>query len=115
MDTQELNTLIGQKMIEFILDDKMPEDIKLRRLEFLLDKGADVNTKDKDGKTALMWASEYGHKEVAELLVKAEEESKAKPKEELKEDAKSLSNDKDKKNNTKGGFFRRIFGGNDGM
>ena len=31
------------KMIEFILDDKMPEDIKLSRLTFLLDKGPDVN------------------------------------------------------------------------
>ena len=252
MDTQELNTLIGQKMIEFILDDKMPEDIKLSRLEFFLDKGpdvntqmygksllshakeklknkkfedllviqgakewviskkealelgrqfwdndgklknaeeikelvikgadvnakkhgwtalmracykgykdiaelliengadvnekdnrdgktalmwvslvghkeiaelliengADVNTKDKDGQTALMWASQKCHKEVVELLAKAEEESKAKLKEELKEDSKSLIGSKDKKSNTNGGFFRRIFDGNDGM
>jgi len=34
----------------------------------LLEKGADVNVKDKDGKTALIYASENGHKEVAALL-----------------------------------------------
>ena len=28
-----------------------------------------MNAKDKDGKTALIWASENGHTEIAQLLV----------------------------------------------
>ncbi|MBR5598551.1 MAG: ankyrin repeat domain-containing protein [Alphaproteobacteria bacterium] len=83
--------------------------------ERLIAKGTDVNVKDKDGKTALMWASENGHKDIAELLEKAEEESKSKLKEDMKEDSKSLRGSKDEKNNTKGGFWNRMFGGNDGM
>jgi len=31
-------------------------------VELLIEKGADVNVKDKDGRTALMIASEKGHK-----------------------------------------------------
>jgi len=35
----------------------------------LLDKGVDVNYTDKDGSTALMWASVMGHVEVVKLLL----------------------------------------------
>jgi hypothetical protein len=35
----------------------------------LLEKGADVNAVNKDGETALMWASDKGHTEVAKLLI----------------------------------------------
>ncbi|MBR5599055.1 MAG: hypothetical protein IKW39_03345, partial [Alphaproteobacteria bacterium] len=69
MDTQELNTLIGQKMIEFILDDKMPEDIKLSRLEFFLDKGPDVNAQ-MYGKSLLTHTKEkLKNKKFEDLLV----------------------------------------------
>ncbi|MBR5598620.1 MAG: hypothetical protein IKW39_01120, partial [Alphaproteobacteria bacterium] len=69
MDTQELNTLIGQTMIKFILDDKMPEDIKLRRLEFYLDKDADVNAQ-MYGKSLLTHAKEkLKNKKFEERLV----------------------------------------------
>ena len=39
------------------------------RLSSLLNDGADPNTKDCDGTTALMWASEKGHPEYMELLI----------------------------------------------
>ena len=35
----------------------------------LLDKGADVNAKSKDGVTALMWASQDGHTEIVKALL----------------------------------------------
>jgi ankyrin repeat protein len=40
-------------------------------VKVLIDAGADVNAKNKDGKTALMWAARYGHTEVAEILKQA--------------------------------------------
>jgi hypothetical protein len=36
----------------------------------LLDQGADINCKDKDGQTPLMWASQNGHFKITELLIK---------------------------------------------
>ena len=148
MDTQELNDLLGEKIIEAIKDENMPMDRKLSRVEylykrganlevkdsdgrtalmsaseynhkevteFLIENGADVNVKDKDGWTTLMWASCKGHKEVVELLEKAREESKAKLKEELKDDSKSLNSNKDEKKNNKSVILGKMFGGNDGM
>jgi len=44
------------------------EDGDLEKVKQLLENGADVNAKDKDGLTALMYASYNGHKEVVELL-----------------------------------------------
>jgi len=41
-------------------------------VEMLLEKGADVNEADIDGMTALMMASENGHKDVVEILLKEE-------------------------------------------
>ena len=37
--------------------------------ELLLSKGADVNIKDIQGKTALIFAATYGNKEIVELLL----------------------------------------------
>ena len=38
-------------------------------VEFLLNKGADVNAQDREGRTPLHYASERGHKDVAKLLI----------------------------------------------
>jgi uncharacterized protein len=38
-------------------------------VEHMVAKGADVNVKDKDGITALMWASTLGHTETAKFLI----------------------------------------------
>ena len=39
------------------------------KVEKLIEKGADVNTQDQYGRTALICASEKGHTEVVKLLV----------------------------------------------
>jgi ankyrin repeat protein len=33
-----------------------------------LEKGADINTKDRNGWTALMWATSMGHMQIVKLL-----------------------------------------------
>ena len=38
--------------------------------EFLIQRGADVNTTDKAGRTALLMACHWGDKNVAECLIK---------------------------------------------
>jgi len=40
-------------------------------VQVLLEAGADIHAKDKDGKTALMIAEERGHSEIVELLKQA--------------------------------------------
>ena len=40
-------------------------------VQALLAQGADVNAKNNDGKTALIWAKEQGHKEIDRMLKKA--------------------------------------------
>jgi ankyrin repeat protein len=37
-------------------------------IKILLDAGAEVNAKDKGGYTALVWATENGHADIAGLL-----------------------------------------------
>ena len=37
-------------------------------VKILVEAGADVNAKRKDGKTALRWATEEGHRGVAKIL-----------------------------------------------
>jgi serine/threonine-protein phosphatase 6 regulatory ankyrin repeat subunit B len=44
----------------------------------LLAAGADVNAKDKDGVTALMWASQGGHITVVQALLAAKADVNAK-------------------------------------
>ncbi len=36
--------------------------------KFLVDKGTDVNAKDNDGNTPVMWATQTGHQDVVEFL-----------------------------------------------
>jgi ankyrin repeat protein len=38
-------------------------------VQLLLEKGADIATKDSDGKTALDWADAGGHEAVVQLLL----------------------------------------------
>jgi ankyrin repeat domain-containing protein 50 len=40
-------------------------------VELLLDMGADVHSKDKDGRTPLLWAAENGHEAIVKLLLSA--------------------------------------------
>ena len=42
---------------------------ELEEVKRLLNAGAEVNTKDNDGRTALMAASRYGHTEIAKVLI----------------------------------------------
>lgn len=44
------------------------KDGNLLVLKSALEKGADINAKDKNGWTALMWALKNGHKDIAEFL-----------------------------------------------
>lgn len=43
----------------------------LEELKKLISDGADVNAKNDDGKTALIYAAMYGHMDCVELLKKA--------------------------------------------
>ena len=72
----------GQKIIEAIKSFKN-ESSEAHRLCMLkcireLVNEANVNAKDKDGMTALMCASRYGHKEVVEILIQASVDINAK-------------------------------------
>ncbi|RMG00343.1 MAG: ankyrin repeat domain-containing protein, partial [Acidobacteria bacterium] len=42
-------------------------------VEYLLENGRDVNAKDSDGWTALMYAEEEGHDEIVEILLQAQD------------------------------------------
>src|ERR1039457_3059798 len=52
-------------------------------VQLLLDRGADVNARDRDGKTALHGASRFGHREVVELLLEKGIDVNAKSQEQL--------------------------------
>ena len=43
-------------------------------VEYLVNQKADINAKDKDGKTPIQLANEYKHTNIADFLKKAEEE-----------------------------------------
>ena len=44
---------------------------RIGAVKALLSRGADVNWKEQNGQTALMWAAAEGHAEVVELLIEA--------------------------------------------
>jgi|WetSurSiteA1Bulk_404760.scaffolds.fasta_scaffold258513_1 ankyrin repeat protein len=56
---------VNEDLLEAIKHGDVPE------AQRLLSQGADANAKTKDGKTALMIPTQFGHQEVRELLVKA--------------------------------------------
>ena len=62
---------LESQLFEIIENKDMSEKIKLAKLDMLVKLGVDVNAKEKSWweKTALMKASEKGHKEVVEFLV----------------------------------------------
>ncbi|MEM4366518.1 MAG: ankyrin repeat domain-containing protein [Candidatus Anstonellales archaeon] len=60
---------LGKKLINECKKEK--EKISLERVVKLVLEGADVNVKDNDGETALMYAAENRHEEVVEMLLKA--------------------------------------------
>ena len=40
-------------------------------VEYLHQEGADINIRDNDGRTALMWAAEMGHEDIVKYLHQA--------------------------------------------
>ena len=60
---------LESQLFEIIKNKELSEDIKLAKVDMLIKLGVDVNTNDMDEKTALMFASCYGHKDIVELLV----------------------------------------------
>ena len=47
---------------------KAVDSLRLEIIKLLLEKEADVNARDKNGRTVLKLAEERGHKEIVELL-----------------------------------------------
>lgn len=53
-----------------LIDEVMGADVDIVKVDRLTRDGANVNLKDGDGKTVLMWASSYGYKEIVEVLIR---------------------------------------------
>lgn len=65
----------GNKAEETSLKEEIPLINAVRagnakQVKKLIKSGADVNAKDDEGKTALMWASMYGHNDMIKFLIK---------------------------------------------
>ena len=43
--------------------------VYFKLIKLLLEKGANINIKDKNGYTPLMWSCKYNHTEIIELLL----------------------------------------------
>ena len=56
----------SEKLMEACIEGNLEE------AERLLEQGADVNVKDNDGETALIWAAYRGYTDIAELLIDKE-------------------------------------------
>jgi ankyrin repeat protein len=54
------------------------DDIDMPRIQILIERGADVNAKDSDGRTPLHWASYFNAIETAKLLIENGADVKAK-------------------------------------
>lgn len=64
VDKDEAESL-GRELIESVMEN----DANIDDIRELISRGADVNMKDQQGWTALMWASGKGDKEVVEVLI----------------------------------------------
>ena len=62
-DVKENDAASGKPLLRAI------KQVDVATVKALLAKGTDVNVKDKDGKTALMSASNKGHTEIVEMLL----------------------------------------------
>ena len=40
-------------------------------IKMLVNAGADVNARDREGESALIWAAQFGHTDIMEILLKA--------------------------------------------
>ena len=49
-----------------------------KMVKYLIESGADINAKDKNGWTALMFAARNGYDKIAQLLIKSGADIKAK-------------------------------------
>ena len=63
--TEAERITLNQKLIDAARDNN------IEGAREALKNGADVNAKDKAGKTALIWAARYGHTEVVKMLIAA--------------------------------------------
>jgi len=59
---------------------KSSRDGLLNEVRLLIEFGADVNAKDKNGDTSLIWASYYGYEDIVKLLIGAGVNANAKNK-----------------------------------
>lgn len=58
----------NKSLIEIMEQQKTSTD-DLKRAKKLILAGTDVNARDKNGETPLMWASEKGYKDIVEMLI----------------------------------------------
>ena len=61
---EELQQLLNEAMI------LATKDKELERLKWLINKGANVNARTKENRTALMWVSKKGYIEIVDFLLK---------------------------------------------
>ena len=66
INTEKYTALI-ETLVGFIYD--LPESGLYETVKILIDRGADINIKDEDGKTALDYAKEKELKDIEELLI----------------------------------------------
>ena len=60
--------ILEKQMFEILENKEMPEYIKFAKVDMLVNLGVNINAKD-EGETALMKASQNGHKEIVEILL----------------------------------------------
>ncbi len=67
LDRNDVNArdIYGERPLMFAVEHNTNKQVT----QFLLDNGADVNARDEDGWTALMWASTYNSRQVIQLLI----------------------------------------------
>ena len=56
---------------DIITNKNLSEEDKLEECRLLIESGANVNEKDNNSMTALMWVSNYGYKNIVKLLIES--------------------------------------------